>query len=144
MEEFITRVLENLNYRVAGPMHFRIYLQPLIASVFAVIAGIRDAKLGRPSHFRLMLSDSAHRAELMRDGWRSIGRVFIFAAVLDIIYQFIVERFVYPLEVLITALVLALLPFLIVRAIVSHIAWYFVGGEKNPDYATDDSKQGRP
>lgn len=140
MEEFITRVLENLNYRVAGPMHFRIYLQPLMATVFAVIAGIRDAKLGRPSHFRLMLSDSEQRAELMREGWRSIGRVLIFAAVLDTVYQLMVERFVYPLEILITALLLALLPFLIVRAIVSHIAWYVIRGKENPEYAKDRPK----
>lgn len=30
------------------------------------------------------------------DGWKSIGRVFVLALVLDVVYQIIAEHFVYP------------------------------------------------
>lgn len=140
MEEFIARILENLGLRVTGPMHPRIYIQPLVASVFAVLAGIRDARLGKPPYFWALLTSAEHRAEMLRDGWRSIGRVFLLAVILDIIYQLIVERFIYPLELLITAFILAIVPFLIVRGSVSHIVSLFIHGEKDKRYARDTFK----
>ena len=39
-----------------------------------------------------------------------MAKVFCFAIILDIVYQLIVFRWVYPLEALIMAFVLALLP----------------------------------
>jgi hypothetical protein len=42
--------------------------------------------------------------------------------VLDVIYQIIVQRFVYPGEALITAFILAIVPYLILRGLVTRIA----------------------
>ena len=39
MEEWLTRIFENLIDRVSGPMKFRLILQPLMAVVFAVALG---------------------------------------------------------------------------------------------------------
>jgi hypothetical protein len=39
-----------------------------------------------------------HRPELLRQGWKDVGKVFILAVVLDSIYQLIVHRGVYVLE----------------------------------------------
>jgi hypothetical protein len=59
---------------------------------------------------------------MIKDGWKSVGRVFILAVVLDVIYQIIVLRFVYPGEAIIVAFVLAIVPYLIVRGLVTRLA----------------------
>ncbi len=122
MEDILMRIAANLGDRVSGPMKFRLLLQPAMAIAFAVIAGLKDARLGRPPYFWSLLSDPTHRAEMLRDGWKSVGKVFLLAMVLDVVYQIIVARFVYPGEVLIVALLLAIIPCLIVRGLVTRLA----------------------
>ena len=63
---------------------------------------------------------------------------FSFSAVLDAIYQLITHRFIYPLELLFTATLLALVPYLILRGPVNRIASRFIladsaaeGADKN-------------
>lgn len=130
MEEIITRTIENLGARVTGPMHLRIYLQPIMATVFAIIAGLRDAKAGKPAYFWALFTQPDHRREMLKDGWKSVGKVFVIAMVLDIIYQLIVERWVYPFEVLIVALILAILPYLILRGPINRIASLFMNKDQ--------------
>lgn len=126
MEEILTRFIENLGARVTGPMHLRIYLQPIMATVFAIIAGIKDAKAGKPAYFWAMFTQPEHRREMLKDGWKSVGKVFVIAMVLDIVYQLIVERWVYPFEVIIVALILAIVPYLILRGPANRIASLFM------------------
>jgi hypothetical protein len=59
---------------------------------------------------------------MVKNGWRSVGKVFILALVLDAIYQFIVQRFVYPGEAIITAFLLAIVPYLVLRGIITRLA----------------------
>jgi hypothetical protein len=59
---------------------------------------------------------------MLKDGWKSVGKVFILAVVLDIVYQIIVRRFVYPGETIIVAFILAIVPYLILRGLVTRIA----------------------
>ena len=122
MDEIWARIVENLVDRVSGPMKFRMLLQPIMAISFAVIAGLADARLGKPPYFWSLLTDPAHRADMLRDGWKSVGKVFMLAMVLDVVYQIIVSRFVYPGEVVIVALLLAIVPYLLVRGLVTRIA----------------------
>ena len=44
------------------------------------------------------------------------------ALALDVVYQVIVQRFVYPGEAIIVAFALAILPYLILRGVVTRIA----------------------
>jgi hypothetical protein len=125
MEEFITRVLMGLSDRVGGPMTFRIILQPLMAGLFAVRAGLRDAREGRPPYLWTILTDSSQRAALIREGWRAVVRVFILAIVMDVIYQLIVRRWIYPGETLIVAVVLAVFPYLLLRGPINRLVRRF-------------------
>ncbi len=126
MEDLIARIMENMGDRMSGPMHFRMYMQPFMAAVFAVISGIKDAKAGNPAYFWAMFTQLEHRKEMFKDGWQSVGKVFILAAVLDVVYQFIVQRWVYPFEVVITAVMLAIIPYLFLRGPVNRIASLFL------------------
>jgi hypothetical protein len=122
MDDMWTRLGTDLIDRVTGPMKFRLVLQPLMAAFFAIRAGLADARAGKPPYFWTLVSDPAARKDMLKDGWKSVGRVFILAVVLDIVYQIIVQHFVYPGEVLIVAFVLAIIPYLILRGLVTRLA----------------------
>jgi len=122
MEDLLTRIFENLIGRVSGPMKFRLILQPLMAIIFAIRSGSKDAKGGRPAYFWALFTDSAHRRDMLQDGWKSVGRIFILAIIIDVVYQFIVFRWVYPVEALLVAAILAFVPYLLIRGPVNRIA----------------------
>ena len=122
MDDVWTRLLEHMTDRVTGPMKFRLVLQPLMAMIFAIRSGLDDARAGRPLYFWALFTDPSHRAEMLKDGWKSVGKVFVLALVLDVVYQIIATRFVYPGEALVTAVLLAIVPYLLLRGPVNRIA----------------------
>ncbi|MBC7898429.1 MAG: hypothetical protein H7070_00070 [Saprospiraceae bacterium] len=122
MEEMFARLIEDLGARVTGPMKFRLLLQPVMASIFAVIAGLKDAKAGKPAFFWGLFTRPEHRSEMLKDGWKSVGKVWVLAMVLDVVYQLIVHRWVYPGEVIIVGFILAIIPYLILRGLVNRVA----------------------
>ena len=121
MEDFVTRFFENLVGRIHGPMNFRMIIQPLMAIIFAVIDGRKDALAGKAPYAWAIFTDPGHRRDLFRSGWKSIGKMFIIAIVLDAVYQFITVRWFYPLEALVTAIILAIIPYLLVRGPVNRL-----------------------
>ena len=126
MRDMIVRGWLNLFDRVGGPMTFRIILQPTMATLLAVIAGLKDARENRPPFLWTLITDPSQRVDLLRQGWKSIGRVFILAIIMDFIYQLIVQRWVYPLELLIVAIVLAVVPYLLIRGPVNRlVSWWY-------------------
>jgi hypothetical protein len=58
----------------------------------------------------------------MHDGWKDVCKVFIVATILDSVYQLRVHHGVYLLELVLTATVLAIVPYLLVRGPVSRVA----------------------
>ena len=68
MENVLARIAENLVDRMSGPLHFRIFLQPFMAVVFAVLDGRKDAHEGRAPYFWALFTDPGHRVELLRTG----------------------------------------------------------------------------
>ena len=122
MDDIWMRFLEDLNDRVTGPMHFRLLLQPAMAAFFAIRSGLNDARTGKPPYFWSLLTDPSQRSDMLKDGWKSVGKVFLIALLLDVIYQIIVLKFVYPGEAIYVAFVLAILPYLILRGLVTRIA----------------------
>ena len=122
MDHIWERIGSNLLARVSGPMKFRLLLQPAMAAFFAIRSGLADARAGKTPYFWCLLSDPAQRVAMIKDGWKSVSRVFILAVVLDVVYQIIVLRFVYPGEAIIVAFILAILPYLILRGLVTRFA----------------------
>lgn len=58
---------------------------------------------------------------MLQSGWKDVGKVFMFAILMDVVYQLIVVRWVYPVELLIIAIVLAILPYLLIRGPLSRM-----------------------
>jgi hypothetical protein len=121
MDDIWLRIVQDMSDRITGPMKFRLILQPVMASIFAIVAGLKDAKLGNPPYFWSLFTDSGHRAEMLRDGWKSVGKVFVLAMVLDIVFQIRVLNTVYPGEVIIVAFLLAIVPYLLLRGLVTRL-----------------------
>jgi hypothetical protein len=122
MDDIWTRFASDMAARVTGPMKFRLVLQPIMASIFAIRSGLADAKTSKSPYFWGLVSDPSQRGDMLKDGWKSVGKVFILAMVLDVVYQIIVRRFVYPGEAIVVAFALAIVPYLILRGLVTRLA----------------------
>src|SRR5688500_3089304 len=121
MDEVLSRFWADLVGRISGPMSFRVFLQPAVATFLAVRAGMQDARSGRPLFSWTVLTDSKHRVEFMKLGWKDVGKVFALAALLDLVYQWIVYRWLYPVETLLVAFLLACVPYLLIRGPVNRL-----------------------
>ena len=117
LEEALARGWDNLVGRWGGPMSFRFLIQPAVAIFFAIRAGLEDARQGEPPLLGYLL-----RRERWRQIWKHVGKVFIVALILDSIYQVSVHAGIYALELLITATLLAVVPYLVVRGLVTRVA----------------------
>ncbi|HVP34842.1 MAG TPA: hypothetical protein VMT09_14435 [Steroidobacteraceae bacterium] len=122
MRDFFTTYWNDFLGRFDGPLHFRLIMQPLMATLFAVRDGRRDAREGRGAYLWSLTSDAAQRAYLLRDGIKGIGKVFVLAFVLDDAYQFIEWHGLKPLQGLLTAVVLAVIPYVLLRGPVNRVA----------------------
>ena len=115
MEDILARIFKNLADRVTGPMTFRLVLQPLMAIIFATLDGIKDARAGRAPFFWAMFTAPEYRHEMLRTGWKSVSKIFIFAFVIDAVYQYIELNWFYPGEALLVAFILAIVPYIMLR-----------------------------
>jgi len=107
--------------RFDGPLHFRLVVQPLMAILFAVRDGSRDAREGRSAYLWTLITDPAQRRYLLESGWKGVSKVFVLAFVLDVIYQFVEWRGLKPLQALLTAIVLAVIPYAVLRGPVNRL-----------------------
>ncbi len=121
MDDFLTRFMENFVGRIYGPMHFRMLMQPLMAVIFAVRDGRKDAREGKSAYGWALFTNPGHRRDLLREGWKSVGKIFILALVLDAVYQYIELKWFYPGEALLVAILLALVPYLLLRGPINRL-----------------------
>jgi hypothetical protein len=120
--ESFSQVWNELVSRPEGPMAFRFYLQPLVALALAIRDGIKDAHERRPAYLWAVCTDRSCRRERIRDGWRAIKKVFIVSLVLDVVYQLLVFKGLRPIEGLLIAVLLAIVPYALIRGPVNRIA----------------------
>jgi hypothetical protein len=122
MHDLWLRFMENFSLRLSGPMKLRFVMQPLMALIFATIAGLKDAKAGKPPYFWSFFWEPQHRLAQLKDGWKSVGKVFVAAIILDVVFEIKVLGTVYPGEAVIVAFLLAIVPYLMVRGLVNRFA----------------------
>lgn len=119
------RLWQNIFGRTDGPMTFRFVLQPLMAAIAALIDGVTDARTGRSPYFWTILTDPDKRGERLHEGLIATARILLLGIGMDLIYQYRVFDTFYPVEALIIALLLAFIPYLLLRGPVARIArWW--------------------
>jgi len=124
MSNLFSTIGTNFLARLDGPMHFRFFVQPLVAIALAIRDGSRDAREGRRPWVWKLVHVPEQRRYLLADGWKGIGRIFLIAIVLDVIYQLIEWRTLKPLGALMTATYLAVIPYVLLRGPVNRLLRY--------------------
>jgi hypothetical protein len=121
MGNYFANYLNDFIARFDGPLHFRLIMQPLMAILLAARDGTRDAREGRSAYLWTLLSDPVQRRYLLADGWKGISRIFILAYALDVVYQLIEWHGLKALEALLTAVVLAVVPYVLLRGPINRL-----------------------
>ncbi len=126
--DILSRFNADIVGRLTGPMTFRLVLQPIMAMLQATRDGLSDARAGRPPYLWSVFTQPAlERRRLFEEGVRAVLRVIILGVVMDIAYQFIVFRWVYPGEIVVVVLLLAFLPYVLLRGPVNRLARLWCG-----------------
>jgi hypothetical protein len=115
-------------------MWIRLIIQPLVSLIIGLRAGISDARDGQPPFgWSVMTKHNQSHAQL-KQARNSVARVFIVSLILDLIYQIWVLRWIYPLQAVFVASVLALLPYLLVRGPTNRLItwWHSRHGKRTP------------
>ena len=73
------------------------------------------------SSFWALFGSAEHRRELLKDGWKHFGKIFILAIILDLVYQLKVQQPVNVAGVIVAALVLAVLPYVALRGPIDEV-----------------------
>jgi len=116
------RLWQNLFDRPGGPMLFRFFLQPTMAAIAAWRDGVSDARAGRTPFFEGALRDPAQRTVRLNAALVATSRIILLGLVMDGIYQAIEFETFHPVEAVIIALVLAFLPYLLLRGLFARAA----------------------
>jgi hypothetical protein len=116
------RIWKDILARPGGPMTLRFILQPTMAAIAALHDGVKDARLGRSPYFWTLLHSAAERGERLREGIISTARIVLFGLGMDAVYQYKVLDTFYPGEAALVALLLALLPYFLLRGPIARIA----------------------
>jgi len=120
VEDFLMRTVAQLAARTSDWLSPRFLLQPAMAAFLAIRGGLRDAKEKPPSLWAARHRPS-ERARLLRSAWNDIARVTILAFVVDTVYQLVVLRWFYPLQAVLVATLLAIVPYALIRGLVSYV-----------------------
>lgn len=115
LQELLSRMWTDLLARPGGPFAFRLILQPLMAILFAVRDGYRDARTGRSPYAWTMLHDPGRRRGRLVEGVKATVKVVLLGVAIDTAYQFRVLGRFYPGEALGFALLLGFVPYLLIR-----------------------------
>ena len=125
--EVVDRIWSNMIGRTAGRMNFRFVLQPIMATVAALRDGIHDARTGRTPLLWTVLNDPANRRGRLNEALIATARIILLGLAMDTVYQVIEFDSFHPAEAVIIALLLAFLPYLVLRGLVTRIARRWVG-----------------
>jgi hypothetical protein len=115
------RIWDNLLARPAGSLAFRFLLQPAMSTIFAVRDGIKDARGGRAPYFSTVLSNPNERLARLREGIAVTGKIILLGILIDGVYQAIEFKTFFPVEALKVAMLLAFIPYLLIRGPVTRI-----------------------
>ena len=123
------RIWHDLVARPDAPMRFRFILQPLMVAIVAIRHGLNDARTGRSPYFWTMLGNPRERAQRLNEGLNATARIILLALAMDMTYQAVVLKEFHPAEAVIVALLLAFVPYVIIRGPVTRIARRWLGSD---------------
>ncbi len=121
----ISRSIDELLGRASGPLHFRLFVMPIVVTIIAIRAELRDAREGRPVLSGKFFIKRTEFRQLFRSAVEDVGKIFIVAVVLDTAYQLFVLRAFHIGQLLIVAVGCAVVPYVLIRGPVMRLARHF-------------------
>lgn len=117
----LARLWQNMLDRSSGRFDFRFFLQPLMAALAAYRDGVADARSGRAPFLRTVLTDPAQRRSRLTEAVLATSRIVLLGLAIDTAYQLYTFDTFHPAEAVLIALLLAFLPYLLLRGLVTRI-----------------------
>lgn len=124
--EIWNRGIEQLFGRSDGPLFFRLYVMPAVASIIGIRSGIRDFQGEGPAFLYKLFAGHTERKLVLSSAWRDVGRIIIVALVLDTSYQLMIFRAFYIFQAIIIALLCAVIPYTFFRHLTNRLARLFI------------------
>jgi hypothetical protein len=127
--ESLGRLWSDILDRPGGPMTFRFIMQPAMAIIAALRDGVHDARLGRTPYVWALIHgvrDPQGRSGRLWEGIVSTARIIVLGVVMDTIYQWVVFKTFYPVQAAVIAILLAFVPYLVLRGPIQRIAQHWV------------------
>jgi hypothetical protein len=125
----LDRLWKDILARPGGPMTFRFILQPLMAAIAALRDGVEDARLGRMPYLWVVATTGEQRVRLLWEAIAATAKILIFAMLMDIAYQWIVLNAFYPVQTAVVALLLAFVPYVLLRGPTRRVAQHWIGSK---------------
>jgi hypothetical protein len=117
----VMRIWTYLHDAASGPGSFRLVVQPLVSLCVGALAGLRDARQGRPPYFAWAIHQPRGlRRAAFGLAARQLAFPFAFAFVLDLVLQHFLVHVVRPRFALMVAILLIVLPYLVARGLVNR------------------------
>lgn len=127
------RIWRDIAARPGGPMTFRFVLQPCMAALAAFHDGRTDARLGRSPYLWTILTERGQGGGRLREGVIATSRIVLLGFAMDAIYQATVLGTFYPGEMLLISVLLAFLPYVLLRGPFARLAgWRHHDGGRRP------------
>jgi hypothetical protein len=127
--EDLGRLWKDILARPDGPMTFRFILQPAMAAIAALRDGVKDARLGRRPYLWALMrgvrSDEGRSGRLW-EGIVATARILILGVVMDMVYQWLEFKTFYPVQAAVIAVLLAFVPYLLLRGPVERVTRHWV------------------
>jgi hypothetical protein len=119
--ENLQRIWSQLIQRPSRPMAFRFILQPSMAVIAAIRDGVYDTRAGRSPYLWTILRKPQDRVARLREGINATARIILLGLAMDLIYQIMLFKTFYPVESVLIALLLAYVPYLLIRGPVVRV-----------------------
>lgn len=129
--DILERMWRHFVDRPGGPMSFRFYLQPIMALIAAIHDGINDARAGRTPYMQKLIAHPGHMSETLSEALHATARIVLLALGMDAIYQITVLDTFYPGEMVMVALLLAVVPYILARGPIALIARRWLAPSKS-------------
>ena len=124
---FSRQFLEELPHRFTGPGRFRFILQPTLAILLGVRAGLADAREGNPPYLFGLLFDAGRRKELLRNGVPAISTLLALGIMMDVVFQLLIYKAVHPGVALLVGPIFICAPYALARSLTTRLAPWLGG-----------------
>src|SRR5262249_11634577 len=119
------RLWRGIAGRPGGPVAFPVVLQPGLAALAAPPPRAVGAPPGRLPYQWSLLTERPERTGRLREGLSATARIILLGIGMDLIYQLTVLKSFYPGEAAIIAILLAFVPYLLLRGPFARLArWW--------------------